>query len=60
VPIRSPEEAVRLATRASDLTHRTDAAALDALAAAQARLGRFDEAVALHILRPLTWDRISS
>ena len=44
--IRSPEEAVRLAERASDLTHRTDAAPLDALAAAQARLGRFDEAVA--------------
>jgi len=44
--IRSPEEAVRLATRASDLTRRTDASPLDALAAAQARLGRFDEAVA--------------
>jgi spermidine synthase len=44
--LRDPGEAVRLAERASRLTHRQDAAVLDVLAAAYAALGRFDEAVA--------------
>lgn len=42
--VRDAEEAVRLALRAVDVSGRQDAAALDALAVAQAAAGRFDEA----------------
>jgi protein O-mannosyl-transferase len=41
-----PEEAVRLAERAADLTRRQDADVLDILAATYAAAGRFDQAVA--------------
>ena len=41
----APEQAVALAERACDLTHRRDIASLDTLAAALAAAGRFDEAV---------------
>jgi tetratricopeptide (TPR) repeat protein len=44
--IRRPEEAMALATRAVELTGGADAAALDALAAAYARLGQFEQAIA--------------
>jgi tetratricopeptide (TPR) repeat protein len=44
--LRDPGEAVRLAERASGLTHDQDAAVLDVLAAAYAAAGRFDQAVA--------------
>jgi Tfp pilus assembly protein PilF/mono/diheme cytochrome c family protein len=44
--LRSPEEAVRLAEHAADLTAHHDAAALDILAAASAAAGDFDRAVA--------------
>ena len=44
--LRSPEEAVRLAGHAADLTAHHDAAALDILAAASAAAGDFDGAVA--------------
>jgi tetratricopeptide (TPR) repeat protein/mono/diheme cytochrome c family protein len=44
--VRQPQEAIRLAERAADLTGRQDPNALDALAAAYAAAGRFDEAVA--------------
>jgi tetratricopeptide (TPR) repeat protein len=40
--LRNPGEALQLATRAVDLTGGHDAAALDALAAAQAATGQFD------------------
>lgn len=43
--IRRPEEAVRLARQAADLSSRPDAFAFDALAAGHAAAGRFDEAV---------------
>jgi tetratricopeptide (TPR) repeat protein len=43
--IRRPAEAVRLATRAVELSQRNDAVALDALAAAYASAGAFDKAV---------------
>jgi len=43
--VRDPAEAVRLASRAADLTERRDVAVLDALAAAYAAAGRFDEAI---------------
>src|SRR5262249_13818751 len=43
--IRAPQEAVGLAERAATLTNRQDSAALDALAAAYAAAGRFDDAV---------------
>jgi Flp pilus assembly protein TadD len=43
--IRNSSEAIRLATRAVDVTRQSDAAALDALAAAYASAGRFDAAV---------------
>jgi Flp pilus assembly protein TadD len=43
--MRQPEEAVRLAERAAELSGRKDAAGLDALAAAYAATGRFDRAV---------------
>ena len=42
--VRNPEEAVRLASRAADLTGRSDAQVLDVLAAAYAAAGRFAEA----------------
>ena len=42
---RNGEEAVRLASRAADLTKRRDSALLDTLAAAYAEAGRFDQAV---------------
>lgn len=42
--IRNPENAVRLATRAADLTGRQDAQVLDVLAAAYAAAERFQEA----------------
>jgi len=44
--VRNPRQAVELAERAAAATHRRDLAALDALAAAYAAAGRFDEAVA--------------
>lgn len=44
-PPGDPDKAIALAARAVDLSSRTDAAALDALAAAYARAQRFDEAV---------------
>jgi Tfp pilus assembly protein PilF len=43
--IRMPGESVRLAEQAASLTSRRDFGALDALAAAYARVGRFDEAI---------------
>ena len=43
--IREPAEAIRLAERAATLTNRLNADALDALGAAYAAAGRFDEAV---------------
>jgi tetratricopeptide (TPR) repeat protein len=42
--VRDAEEAVRLASRAVDLSAHQDASALDVLAAAYAASGRFDEA----------------
>ena len=42
--VYDPPEAVRLATRAADLTDRKDVAVLDALAAAYAAAGRYGEA----------------
>ena len=42
--VRDPEEAVRLALRAVEVSGRQDGAALDALAVAYAAAGRFDEA----------------
>jgi tetratricopeptide (TPR) repeat protein len=44
--IRGPAESLALAEHAVALTNRRDAAALDALGAAYAAAGRFDEAVA--------------
>ena len=43
--LRNVEEAVRLAERAADATRHRDVTALDALAAAYASAGRYDEAV---------------
>jgi Tfp pilus assembly protein PilF len=43
--LRNPDEAVQRAERAVDLTNRRDVVALDALAAAYASAGRFDDAV---------------
>jgi len=43
--LRNPGQAIQLAERAAALTHRRDLAALDALAAAYAAAGRFDDAV---------------
>ena len=43
--LRNIEEAVRLAERAADATRHRDVTALDALAAAYASAGRYDEAV---------------
>jgi Flp pilus assembly protein TadD len=45
--LRDAGEAVRLAERAASLTGRRDLAVLDALGAAYAAAGRFDEAVAV-------------
>jgi Flp pilus assembly protein TadD len=42
--VRNPEDAIRLASRAADLSGRNDVAVLDALAAAYAAAGRFDDA----------------
>ena len=44
-PLREPEQAIRLAERAAELTDRRDAGVLDILAAAQAAAGLFDAAV---------------
>jgi hypothetical protein len=44
--LRRPEEAVRLAEQATELTGRQNIAALDALAASYAAARRFEEAVA--------------
>jgi Tfp pilus assembly protein PilF len=44
--MRNAEQAVQLAERAAALTNRRDLAVLDALAAAYASAGRFDDAVA--------------
>jgi tetratricopeptide (TPR) repeat protein len=43
---RDPEEALRLATRARELTATPSSVLFDVLAAAQAAIGRYDEAVA--------------
>jgi Flp pilus assembly protein TadD len=43
--MRDPEEAIRLAARAAELTGRADPTVLDTLAAAYAAAGRFDEAL---------------
>jgi tetratricopeptide (TPR) repeat protein/mono/diheme cytochrome c family protein len=43
--VRKPDDAIRLAARAVDLTRRLDPDALEALASAYASAGRFDEAV---------------
>jgi len=43
--LRNPGQALELAERAATLTGRRDVAALDALAAAYAAAGRFDEAI---------------
>lgn len=45
--LRSPEEAVRLATRAAELTHERDPYVLDALAAAYAASGGFGKAASV-------------
>jgi tetratricopeptide (TPR) repeat protein len=44
--LRDPDQAVRFAERAAELTARRDASALDVLAAAYAEAGQFDRAVA--------------
>jgi tetratricopeptide (TPR) repeat protein len=44
--VRDPQEAIRMAERATRLTNRRDTFTLDALAAAYAAAGRFDSAVA--------------
>jgi tetratricopeptide (TPR) repeat protein len=59
--IRQPDQAIRLAEHAVELTGRGSADALDVLAAAYASAGRFDEAVqtadeALRILRETRTD----
>jgi hypothetical protein len=43
---RDPEEALRLAKRAREMTAAPNSVLLDVLAAAQAAIGRFDQAVA--------------
>jgi tetratricopeptide (TPR) repeat protein len=43
--LRDPDQAMRIAERAVNLTARVDANALDVLAASQAAAGRFDAAV---------------
>jgi spermidine synthase len=43
--VRNPDEAIRLATRAADLTAHRDPQVLDTLAAAYAAAGRFPEAI---------------
>jgi tetratricopeptide (TPR) repeat protein len=43
--VRAPEEAVRLATRAADVTNRQNATVLDTLAAAYAAGGRLEDAI---------------
>lgn len=43
--VRAPDEAVQLASTAVSQTNRTNPLALDALAAAYARVGRFDDAL---------------
>jgi tetratricopeptide (TPR) repeat protein len=43
--LRNPAEALRLARRAGDITRHQDVTAIDALAAAYAAAGEFDEAV---------------
>jgi tetratricopeptide (TPR) repeat protein len=43
--VRDPQEAVRLAARAADLTNRQQVQPLDALAAAYAAAGQFDRAL---------------
>lgn len=43
--LRDPDQAVRLAERAAELTRHGDALALDALGAAYAAAGRFDRAI---------------
>lgn len=63
--LHNAAEAVRLATMAVASTRRENGAALDALAAAYARSGRFDEAVAaaeeaLAILRRLRADDLAA
>ena len=45
--LRNAGEAIRYGERAADLTRRTDASALDILAAAYASAGEFDRAVAI-------------
>lgn len=57
--VRRPDEAIQLAERAVALTNRGSAAALDALAAANASASRFDEAVqiGLEALRLLERER---
>jgi tetratricopeptide (TPR) repeat protein len=45
--LRNGDEAVTLAERAARATRRADLSALDALAAAYAAVGRYDEAVAV-------------
>jgi tetratricopeptide (TPR) repeat protein/mono/diheme cytochrome c family protein len=47
--IRNPPEAVRLATRAVEITRSRDALALDALGCAYAAAGRFDDAITTEI-----------
>ncbi len=48
--VRNPDEAVRLSAKAVEISQRRDAAALDALAAAYASAGHFDEAVSSAII----------
>jgi tetratricopeptide (TPR) repeat protein len=43
--LRDPDEAVRLAERASEVTHRQDPVVLDALAEVYATVGRFRDAI---------------
>jgi len=43
--VRRPDEAIRLAERAAELTQYQNAVFLDTLAAAYAAAGRFDQAV---------------
>jgi tetratricopeptide (TPR) repeat protein len=45
--LRNAGEAIRYGERAADLTRRTDASALDILAAAYASAGQFDRAIAI-------------
>ena len=57
--VRNADEAIRLASRAAELSGRKDASVLDSLAAAYAAAGRFEEAVASAEAAETTRQRLS-